>query len=194
MKFLAAFFLALSLAGCATAPSTVPPDLANSAAQLNEWAFNGRVSLVRGETGWHAGLSWHEQAGYFDLRVSGPLGQGAFELTGDRDGVQLVDAEQRVFTARDADALLTHVTGWTLPVSGMHYWVRGLAAPDGEAMVQRDEYGRLARLNQAGWEIRYKRYQTVAGISLPERLWLARDDISVRLAIDNWQLPAADSL
>lgn len=188
MKIVAALCLALALAGCA---SILPQPATSRQAllALDEWAFSGRVSLTRGETGWHAGLNWREQGGEYHLQVAGPLGQGAFELNGDRQGVELIDAEQRVFTARDADALLAHVTGWALPVSGMHYWVRGLAAPGGESREQRDEAGRLVRLEQAGWVIGFDRYRSVAGISLPGRLRLARDDISVRLVIDEWLLP-----
>jgi outer membrane lipoprotein LolB len=179
------------LAGCAALPPATP-QAPQAAAALESWAFNGRVSLTRGETGWHAGLAWREQAGTYSLRVAGPLGQGAFELSGDAAGVMLVDADQQTFTARNADGLVRHVTGWTLPVNGMHYWVRGLAAPAEAAQVQRDAAGLMTRLEQSGWEINYDRYQTVAGLSLPGRLRLERDDIAVRLVIDEWLLNPAD--
>jgi len=77
-------------------------------------------------------------------------------------------------------------------VSGMHYWVRGLAAPDGAAQVQRDAAGLMTRLEQSGWVINYDRYQSVAGLSLPGKLRLERDDIAVRLVIDEWLLDPAD--
>jgi len=189
VKHLFSFIVVLLLAGCAAVPGSKPSARLYSAADLEEWAFNGRVSLVQGETGWHAGLVWREQAGDYTLRVTGPLGQGAFELSGDPAGVQLVDAEQRTYTARDPDALLEHITGWTLPVSGMHYWVRGLAVPQEEAVVDRDEIGRVTRLDQAGWEISYDRYQRIADIDLPGRLRLAREGVSVRVVIDDWLLP-----
>lgn len=179
------------LAGCAALPPATS-QAPQAAADLDSWAFNGRVSLTRGETGWHAGLVWREQDGAYSLRVAGPLGQGAFELSGDAAGVMLVDADSRTYTARNADALVLHVTGWVLPVSGMHYWVRGLAAPDEAAEVQRDAAGLMTRLEQSGWEINYDRYQSVAGLSLPGRLRLERDDIAVRLVVDEWLLNPAD--
>ena len=191
MKRLAALLFALMLAGCAALPPATSQH-PQAAADLDSWAFNGRVSLTRGETGWHAGLVWREQAGAYSLRVAGPLGQGAFELNGDAAGVMLVDADNQTFTARNADALVLHVTGWILPVSGMHYWVRGLAAPDGAAQVQRDAAGLMTRLEQSGWVINYDRYQSVAGLSLPGKLRLERDDFAVRLVIDEWLLDPAD--
>jgi outer membrane lipoprotein LolB len=171
----------------------VTPQLPDAAASLERWAFNGRVSLTREQTGWHASLAWREDGGDYDLRVSGPLGQAAFELSGDTGGVMLVDADNRTFTARDADALLRHVTGWTLPVTGMHYWVRGLAVPGVEAQVERDTAGQVSRLEQSGWEIRYDRYRVVDGLMLPGRLRMQQGDVSVRLVIDEWLLNPADT-
>jgi len=191
VKALAALLLALLLAGCAATPTATSQNSLD-ATDLDNWAFKGRVSLTRGETGWHAALAWREQSGEYELRVSGPLGQGAFELSGDADGVMLVDADGRTFTARDSDALLQHVTGWALPVSGMHYWVRGVAVPGVESRVERDTSGLVSRLDQSGWAISYDRYQSVAGLALPGRLRMERDDIGVRLVIDTWQPGAAD--
>ncbi len=193
MNFIKVVLLSVFLAGCAATPAT--HTTLSDAAGPN-WQFNGRVSLTRGEEGWHASLSWLERQDHYQLQVSGPLGQGAFQLTGSNDGVLLVDADGKTYSARDADALLSHVTGWTLPVTGMRYWVRGLPVPSVAAQATRDEQGRLARLDQSGWTITYSRYQSDAVAALPAKLQLVHDDISVRLVIDHWQLgiPAADML
>ena len=186
MRFLAGLLAVLLLAGCTTTPA---PRSSASAATLSAWQFNGRVSLTRGDEGWHAGLHWQEQAGSFYLRVSGPLGQGGFQLNGDARGVVLVDADGQTFAAQDADTLLVQVTGWELPVSGLRHWIRGLPEPAaGEAQANRDEAGQLRRLEQSGWTINYERYQVVDGVSLPAKLRLVREDVAVRIVIDQWQL------
>lgn len=192
MNFIKAVLLSVFLAGCAATPAT---HSVLSGATGPDWQFNGRVSLTRGEQGWHASLSWLERQDHYQLQVSGPLGQGAFQLTGNNEGVVLVDADGETFSARDADALLSHVTGWTLPVTGMRYWVRGLSVPGVAAQATQDEQGRLARLDQSGWTITYGRYQSDTVAALPAKLQLVREDISVRLVIDHWQLgiPAADT-
>ena len=188
MKFMAALLAALLLAGCTTTPA---PRGSQDAAAMSSWQFNGRISLTRGDEGWHAGLHWQEQAGSFYLRVSGPLGQGGFQLNGDARGVVLVDADGQTFAALDADALLVQVTGWQLPVTGLRYWVRGLPAPAaGKVQAVHDEAGQLRHLEQSGWTINYQRYQVVEGVSLPAKLQLAHEDIAVRIVIDQWQLGA----
>lgn len=188
MKHLVALLAVLLLAGCASTPA---PRGGQSAALLSAWQLNGRVSLTRGEEGWHASLRWQEQADSYFLKISGPLGQGGFQLNGDSHGVVLVDADGQTFAARDADALLQQATGWQLPVTGLRYWIRGLPAPaSGKAQARRDESGRLSQLTQSGWTIKYDRYQIVNGISLPGKLQLLHDDISVRIVVDKWELGA----
>jgi len=184
MKFLAGLLTVLLMAGCATAPA---PRSSQPAAAMTAWQLNGRVSLTRGEEGWHAGLYWQEQADTFYLRISGPLGQGGFQLNGDARGVVLVDADGQTFAARDADALLADVTGWQLPVTGLRYWIRGLPQPTaGQAQMTRDEAGRIRRLEQSGWDITYNRYQALAGRDWPTRMRLEAADISVTLVVDEW--------
>jgi outer membrane lipoprotein LolB len=188
MKFLAGLLAVLSLAGCATTPIL---ESSQSAAALDAWQLMGRVSLTRGEEGWHASLNWQQQGDHFYLKISGPLGQGGFQLNGDDRGVVLVDADGKTFAAKDADVLLAQVTDWQLPVMGLRYWIRGLPAPGaGEAQSSKDDSGRLNRLVQSGWTINYNRYQMVDDISLPDKLQLLRDDIAVRIIVDKWELGA----
>jgi len=188
MKFLAGLLAVLSLAGCATTPVL---ESSQSAAVLDAWQLMGRVSLTRGEEGWHASLNWQQQGDHFYLKISGPLGQGGFQLNGDDRGVVLVDADGKTFAAKDADVLLAQVTDWQLPVMGLRYWIRGLPAPGaGEAQSSKDDSGRLNRLVQSGWTINYNRYQIVDDISLPDKLQLLRDDIAVRIVVDKWELGA----
>lgn len=154
------------------------------------WQFRGRVSLTQGEQGWHASLNWREASGHYRLNLAGPLGQSAMQLDGDGDGVRLRTANGEELTARDADALVESAIGWQFPVTGIRYWVRGVPAPAAPAQAFTDENGRLARLLQSGWDIRYNRFQHVDGRDWPTRMHLAAGDISVRLVIDEWRLSA----
>jgi outer membrane lipoprotein LolB len=185
VKRFSGLFLIMLLTACAVTPSL---NSTRSAADFTDWQLNGRIALTHGEQGWHASLLWQEHADDYQLKLSGPLGQGGFQLAGDEHGVVLVDAEGHSSFARDGDALLLQATGWRLPVVGMRYWVRGLPVPDIEATPVYDASGRLNRLEQSGWEINYYKYQLVEGASVPSKMQLARDDVSVRLVIKQWQL------
>lgn len=182
--------LILVLAGCASQPrSPLEPATVFDPAipEYAAWTFRGRVSLVRGEQGWHAGMNWHETAGHYRLNLAGPLGQGALQINGDVNGMaRLQTADGRHYAARDADALVMSVTGWQLPVTGLRYWVRGIPAPGEDAGIATDSQGRLARLEQSGWDITYNRYQALAGRDWPVRMRLEAADISVTLVVDEW--------
>lgn len=181
----------LLLAGCATTPVPVKVTSLQGFPPVTElpahWQLSGRLSLTQGETGWHGGVDWTQEAETFRLRVSGPLGQGGFLLSGNERSVQLLDAAQQTYVAPDADTLLTDVTGWILPVSGMRYWVRGIPDPAMQFEAEVNAEGRLEQLSQAGWIIRYTGYHTTGDGRWPARLALVRDDVSVRMVIDQWQ-------
>jgi outer membrane lipoprotein LolB len=183
--------LVFYLAGCATLPiesrKGVFPGPGIEAYPV--WQFKGRVSLMQGEQGWHASLNWHESPEHYRLNLAGPMGQAAMQIDGDSEGVRLRTANGDERVAQDADALVKSATGWQFPVSGIRYWVRGVPAPAAEAQVFTDEHGRPARLLQSGWDIRYTRFEHVAGRDWPTRMQLAAGDISVRLVIDEWRLP-----
>jgi outer membrane lipoprotein LolB len=154
---------------------------------INDWKLQGRISLTRGEQGWHAGLDWENHADRYRLLVSGPLGQGAMQLTGSAQGVTLVDADGKVYQAADAETLLQQVSGWQLPVSGLRYWVRGLPDPGSRFEQTLDAQGRLQQLNQSGWDIRYQRFTQLDGVEWPSKLTLERDDLVLKLVIDQWR-------
>jgi outer membrane lipoprotein LolB len=184
--------LLLLLGGCATAPvsdtGAVVSPAALSIPQYKLWQFRGRVSLVRGEQGWHASLDWRETGGRYRLRLSGPLGQGALQVDGNGASVQLQTADGREYRAPDADTLVEQATGWQLPVAGIRYWVRGIPAPGVEARITTDQQGRLQHLQQSGWDIRYERYEEVDGRDWPTRLRLNTADIAIRMVVDQWTL------
>ncbi len=174
------------LVGCAASPVSEIRQ-SPTATDIGSWQFTGRVSLTQAEQGWHARLSWQQQADRFQLKISGPLGQEAFRLTGNVAGVLLVDADGKRIRADDAEGLLLQATGWELPVSGLRYWVRGLPVPGVYASERRDLQGRLQALEQSGWAISYSRYHSIEGVGWPAKLRLARDDVTVKLVIDAWQ-------
>lgn len=182
--------LLLALTACATHPAreTSPSAIDLASPRYANWQIRGRVSLVKGDQGWHASLNWREDAGRYRLDLSGPLGQGAVRIEGDAAGVRLQTADGRGYLAQDADTLVRSATGWQFPVAGIRYWVRGVPVPGQPAAVKTDADGHLISLAQSGWDISYDRFQDLDGRAWPTRLRLTTDDLSVRLVVDEWTL------
>jgi outer membrane lipoprotein LolB len=77
--------------------------------------------------------------------------------------------------------------GWSLPVSHLLWWVRGLPAPSSRSRLQLDGDSRLARLEQDGWQVDYLSYGQHQGHWLPERFKLKGAGIEVTLVVKDWQ-------
>ncbi len=199
MKFLTAVLAALSLAACATVPHTDSAETWTQrvarAGALKDWEMRGRVALrTEDNRGGQASLSWHYRDARHVIVLRGPLGGGLLRLQQDRDGAYLQDAERREYRAASAEELLFSVAGWRVPITGLEYWIRGLPAPSEITFQEWDEYGRLTRLQQFGWDVHFLEYASSGGYELPSRLdvILPAPDSSARaearIIIEEWVL------
>ncbi len=182
---LAALLGACSLTPPAGAP--VPPDQRWMPPAWTAWAAQGRLAIRRGDEGLNAGFRWRQMPDAYDIQLSGPFGQGGVRILGNENGVTLETADGRRDGAADPERLMARHLGWSLPVSGLRYWVRGEAEPGQPARWQRDDRGRPRRLHQSGWDIYYLAYRTWGVDELPRVVRLERSDLEVRLVIDRWE-------
>ncbi|MFP4160752.1 MAG: lipoprotein insertase outer membrane protein LolB [Ectothiorhodospira sp.] len=189
--------LPLVLAACAVSPPQPPVDDAERAwrervetlSGRDEWVLQGRLALAVEEERWNAHMRWRQEGGDYEIRVFGPFGRQAARLQGHREGVTLHTREGTVRHARDPDGLVYDALGWRLPVSGLRYWILGIPAPRGDVKARElDAAGRASRLEQAGWTVRYQRYDETQRPALPDRMTLEYDDIRLRLVLDDWRM------
>lgn len=185
------------LAGCATQPRVIPLDDAQlgqawearhaQLSELNRWSLSGRVAVRSDADSWSAGLRWQQFDEAFDIRFSSLLGQQMARLKGDALMASLYLPDERVLTASNLSELLDEELGWHVPLSGLRYWVLGLPAPGDETASTLDAQGRLAWLEQSGWRVEYRRYQSAGILELPEKITLTHGNLRVRLVVDRWQ-------
>jgi outer membrane lipoprotein LolB len=162
-------------AGCATLP---PP-----AAEAPAFELAARVAVRYGAQSATGRAEWRHSAAADDLVISNPLGQGLAELTRRGDAYVLVTGDGKRHAASDPEALTESVLGWRLPLAGLPDWVRAQPAPGAPAQAKRDG-ARLGELVQSGWRIEYLEY---GENGLPRRMRLTRDDLDIRLVIEEWR-------
>ena len=194
---LLALLLAALAAGCTTQVA-VEPAAGNrlweqrhaALDDLLAWRLNGRISVAVERDAWSATLQWDQQAAAYLMRVIAPLAQGTVELRGAADGrVNLRLDDGRVLQADDPESLLQETLGWSVPVSGMAYWIKGMPDPGRRVdTLLVDEQGRITDLVQAGWQISYSRYGRHGELDLPGRIQLINGNLRLRLAIRDWQI------
>lgn len=173
-----------------TTATPVPATSAtNSAEQVHSWKLNGAIGGNNGQKAWSATVYWQEySAQSYTLQLFGPVGMGTLKLIGNGNAVTLVTSKGERLHAPTAEALFAQQTGWHLPVSNLHYWVRGVPVPGGGAKTQYNDRHQLVELQQQGWSIQYGNYTTVNGVNLPTQLFLSKPPLKIRMAINAWHV------
>jgi outer membrane lipoprotein LolB len=160
-----ALILALLLSGCATHPVLSPRPSADA---ITAFAFVGRLAVRQGETRHYVNIDWRHDPASDSILLTTPLGQGVAEIERDAEGARLTLADRRSFAAPDWSELSQEVFGFPLPLSGATRWLLG-------DLRQTD-----------GWRVTIVEREGNTPDALPAIIELERDDIAVRLKIDEW--------
>ena len=194
---------ACSTVGKNTSEQTLDRDWAQYQLEANRvatWDLRGRAVVFVENTVHQIGLSWQTSEIDYSLTLEAPFGQGVFRVESNFDGdlpFKLSLPNDRVVYGETAEAVLEEVLGWSIPVSGLHSWIKGLPDQSSDYHYRLDSEGRLRSLRQAGWQINYIDYFEVSDdgsgeqAGLPRRLHLERDQITLKLVVESWQKPIA---
>lgn len=153
-------------------------------AQVDRFTLQGRFA-AGGIFGVKGQLHWQQNPQDFRLRLSGPFGARAVQITGDENGVAIRSAEESFHTS-EPETYLRERLGWAVPMQQLRWWVLGMPAPGTPETVELDSAGRLLKLEQDGWTVEYAEYQTAGVPELPRKLELANGELSVKLVVDAW--------
>jgi outer membrane lipoprotein LolB len=159
----------LLLAACAQLPSggtagRVPP-------ALTRFELDGRITVRQSQSRQYANISWRHDSAGDEIMLTTPLGQGVAELSRDARGARLVTADRKEFVAADWEGLAEQMFGARLPLDDLPAWLTGHAPAAA-----------------SGWRVEYLEYQSEAADALPTLLEVKRDDIELRLKINEWTL------
>lgn len=159
-------------------------------ATIKSWNLTGRLAVNNGAEAWNLDMNWQQYNGNYHIELSGPFGAGKVRLVGNEQGVVLHAPDDQTYQAERPDDLLYTTTGVTMPVEGLRYWIVGLATPGHAGKARLDDKRRLAYLEESNWEVKFRRYTTVNGMQLPDKIFIDRADreIDVRLVVDRWKI------
>lgn len=181
------------LSGCGRVLQDMSLDLSwqqrqQQLSSLINWQFRGNFILKIEQQKFSANIFWRQHADHYDIRFFGPLGLGGAQLLGEPNKVVLKDSRGKEYSAENPELLLQQQLDWSLPLSSLYYWLRGLPAPGEIEQVSYDAFHRIQHLEQQGWSINYIAYQRVQMMDLPEEMSLTQDKFYLSLAIerDSW--------
>ena len=163
---------------------------------VDRWDIQARAAVKLEGEAYNIGIHWKQEAKALNMLLQAPFGQGVIRIESETNGSYRLDLpDGQLLRDFSPEKLLERVIGWSLPVSGLIYWIRGLPAPDGEFTYRTDDQGRLRNLRQNDWLIEYVDHFEASGSAyLPLRLKLEYDQIAIKLVIERWQAPEFDEV
>ena len=184
--------LAISATGCALKPP-LPAESDWQArqemlVQEQRWNLSGRVSVRTAADAVNGSLTWVQDGRHTELGFRGPLGVGGFRLTGDDRQMLFEDSKGQQLVLDDPGNALASQLGWDVPLTSLGYWVRALPDPAMQVEQTFGPSGRLSGMHQDGWSLTYENYAMEAAYAMPGRVTVERDEVRIRLVVDDWSL------
>lgn len=186
---LVAVLSAALLSACAVlAPPPEQPVARPLRNDISRFSLSGRVAVRNGEESFTARIEWrHGGDGTDRILLTSPLGQGLAELSADASGAHVETADHQSFRAPDLEGLSEQVFGARLPLASLPRWVVGQVWNAVEGL-QIDGQGRPQSFSDRGWRVAYLGYEADTADALPALIQLRRDELDVKLRIDQWNL------
>jgi len=149
---------------------------------LGSWSFSGRLALTGKKDAWQANIVWAHDLGSDEIKLSGPLGQGATVIRLSSDEVIIDRGDGKVLSSRQPEDFINQQLGLAVPVRSLRYWVVGLPEPSTTFVLTTDGFV------QSGWLIEYKQEQVVNSELLPRKISVTNERVKLKLMIDQWGL------
>ncbi len=181
-----ACFVALLLAACATSPEKPEGQYDLSAREhlykVTNWSFDGRMALTGKKDSWSANIAWKHSPESDQIKLSGPLGQGAtlIELSGSHVVVNRGGGD--VQQSGNPEVFVSQQLGLFVPIQALRYWVVGLPQPDVKNIPVENGF------SQMQWLVQYLQMQAVKDDAMPRKMSVGNGQVKLKLFIDEWIL------
>jgi len=196
-------FLLLSctflLSGCSTTSTKLSPVLTKQKpqhriaqlSQLQQWKVQGKIAFLERKQRNSATLSWKvdEKSKTQQLNLTSYLGINVLQLDSNNNSHK-IQVDGKTYQDRNLEALIYSLTGFTLPTKALSFWLKGIPYQDSDNVIYQ-ENTRLPQsltsyYNNQLWQINYSNYKQIDDYSLPTKLSIKKDDLTIKIAINEW--------
>jgi len=162
-------------------------------AQIDSWEIHARSAIFVDQQVHQVGINWQREQDQFAFVIEAPFGQGIFRVEsnprfGDLASTRLTMPDGQVYFDDSAESLIHRVLGWSIPVSKMEWWIKGLPKPPADYSFELRHDGRLKSLQQDDWTVNYLEYfdpDSSAG-GLPKKMYLKHQKLALKIVIERW--------
>ncbi len=179
------------LTACTAAPVKEHAAYSRTAVQhlysLESWSMEGRLAVTGINDSWSAAINWGHKPESEDIKLSGPLGQGAVAIHLTGDFVTVSRGDDAVESSYQPEQFINQQLGLVVPVRSLRYWALGLPRPD---QAFEDVVGGF---KQADWLIYYQQMQIAYGQPMPRKIVVRNGRVKLILVIDRWMLDGSET-
>lgn len=191
-----ACFLTLSflIGACSSLPKQSSLPAAQRQQQLESlqnFQLRGALGVKTQTQSLSGNLSYSQKGLYYQTSLTNFVGISLFDLETTSLGAS-IKVDGQTHHAESASYLVDYLSGWSLPLEEMPFWLKGLASPS-SSNQQQDAQGRLIafELNDSQnrrWKVTYPEFFPDA-LALPKRVVLesTTDGTRIRLVVKQWQ-------
>lgn len=142
----------LILSGCQQYTQPQAPNVAQIPEAAKNFNLQGKIGVrTPGQSG-SAFFTWVQQQDAFDIELSGILGVGKTQISGQPGNVTLNSAKTGLIQADTPEELLQRATGWQAPITHLVDWVQAKPATT-QAKISKDEQNRPIQFLEDGWTV-----------------------------------------
>lgn len=159
--------------------------------QLNNWSLSGKLAIFLETERQTANIYWQQEGDDYNIQLTTFIGTRVLQVIKNKYGIEITNSDDEVFTGQDANALIQQLSpGLDLPISALQQWIKG---NPGNATYKLNENQQVSELvgmdeSQNIWEVKLDDYNIFSDIVLPEKVDLARDNMRVKIAINQWNV------
>lgn len=152
------------------------------------WTMEGKFSLRSPNASPSGRIAWTQIGERFELVASGTLGFGATRISGTLDQIE-VQSQQGTWIEDDPSLYVQQLAGSPVNLRDLSWWLQGMHNPNEQVhRLRMDASGFPTSFEQSGWNIEISAHAAWESARLPERLVISKDDHTLTLLIQQFEL------
>ncbi len=180
----------IALGGCSSKPKVdLTPTQVEHVSQAQAWEMQGKLAVKTAQDKFSTNLYWLHTDKQDELRLTTMLGTTVLSLNNDNNGATLI-LDGKTYQDKDAERLLTRLTGWSIPIANLPLWITGQVT-ENDIVLSRDDQARpqqvQAIIGSNSWLVDFKSWRQQSGAEVPRLIEISRDDIRLKIQINQWQ-------
>ncbi|MDG0968379.1 MAG: lipoprotein insertase outer membrane protein LolB [Porticoccaceae bacterium] len=177
--------------GCSTLPANIYERTnhtynADQISRIEHWQAKGKLGFKSPDGGGSASVTWLQANETYHITFRGPFLSGTTVVRGDHHMAEI--QQNNTSTQLPPSELASQVIGLPIPIDQLHYWLKGLSAPQGDQISDVRYYldGSLAGFMQSQWQLSFLAYQDTEMGRLPRKIIAEKGELNLKLVITKW--------